>query len=246
MKNVYDNEVFFEEYQKTRANEINANNLIEIPIMKEMLPAVKDKSILDLGCGAGDMDKYFVEKGAKYVLATDISENMINVANAINGHEKISYKVLKMEDIENIQEKFDIVYSSLAFHYIEDFNKLLSDINHLLNPNGILIFSTESPINMASSKYHENDERKYDVGDNRYFIIDNYCKEGERQVWWNNTLVTKYHRTYATLVNLLIKNNFEILEIKDSFASPEAIELCPKYRHQIGKPYFTFIKAIKK
>lgn len=246
MKNVYDNEIFFEEYQKTRANEINANNLIEIPIMKEMLPNVKNKSILDLGCGAGDMDKYFINEGAKRVLATDISENMINVANAVNNHENIEYKVLKMEDISSINEKFDIVYSSLAFHYIENFNKLLSDINKLLNPNGILIFSQESPINMANSKYSDDDKRKYDVGDIRYFIIDNYCKEGERQVWWNDTLVTKYHRTYATIVNTLIKNNFEIMEIKDSYATPEAIALCPKYKHQIGKPYFTFVKAVKK
>ena len=51
MKNVYDNSVFFEEYQTMRANKINANTLIENPIMKEMLPDLKEKTILDLGCG---------------------------------------------------------------------------------------------------------------------------------------------------------------------------------------------------
>lgn len=246
MKNVYDNSTFFKEYQETRAKEVNANNLIENPIMKEMLPCLKNKTILDLGCGAGDMDKYFIEMGAQRVLATDISVNMINVANTVNGDEKIEYQVLKMEDLNTINEKFDIVYSSLAFHYIEDFNKLLSDINNHLNPNGMLIFSQESPINMANSKYTEDDERKYDKDGRRYFIIDGYCEEGERKVWWNDTVVTKYHRTYATLVNSLIKNGYEIVEIKDSYSSKEAIELCPKYIHQKGKPYFTFVKAVKK
>ena len=80
MKNVYDTKVFFEEYQAMRENKINANNLIENPQIKEMLPSLQGKTILDLGCGAGDMDKYFIEQGAKFVFATDISENMINVA----------------------------------------------------------------------------------------------------------------------------------------------------------------------
>ena len=160
MKNVYDNSVFFEEYQTMRANKINANNLIEVPIMKEMLPDLKDKTILDLGCGAGDMDKYFIECGAKQVLATDISVNMINIANTVNGHKNIEYKVLKMEDLDTINQKFDIVYSSLAFHYIEDFNKLLTDINKLLNTNGMLIFSQESPINTATSKTAKDEPNK--------------------------------------------------------------------------------------
>lgn len=245
MKNVYDNSIFFEEYQSMRANKINANNLIEIPIIKSMLPTLKDKTILDLGCGAGDMDKYFIEQDAKYVLATDISKNMINIANEVNGNEKIEFKVLKMEDLETVTQKFDIVYSSLAFHYIEDFNKLLKDIYNLLNPNGVLIFSQESPINTSTTKESKDDTRKIEKDGKQYVLLNGYCREGERKIWWNDTFVTKYHRTYATLVNLLIKNNFEILEIKDSYASEEAIALCPKYKYQIDKPYFTFVKALK-
>lgn len=246
MKNVYDTSIFFNEYQSMRQKEINANNLIEIPQIKEMLPNLKNKTILDLGCGAGDMDKYFIEKGAKYVLATDISENMINVAKTINASNNIDYRVLKMEDISTLSQKFDIVYSSLAFHYIENFDKLLKDIYSLLNPNGILVFSQESPINMATSKTEKNEKNKIEINGKQYHLLSGYCKEGERKVFWNDTFVTKYHRTYATLVNTLIKNNFEIIEIKDSYASPEAIAQCPKYKYQIDKPYFTYIKAVKK
>lgn len=246
MKNVYDSSVFFDEYQAMREKEVNANNLIEIPQIKEMLPNLKDKRILDLGCGTGDMDRYFVENGAKFVLATDISENMINVAKAVNASDNIDYRVLKMEDISTLSQKFDIVYSSLAFHYIEDFDKLLKDIYALLNPNGMLIFSQESPINMATAKLSETAKNKIVIDGVQYHLLSGYCNEGERKVFWNDTFVTKYHRTYATLVNTLIKNSFEIIEIKDSYASPEAIDLCPKYKYQIDKPYFTYVKALKK
>jgi len=245
MKNVYDNSIFFNEYQEMRSNQINANNLIEIPIMRSFLPDLTNKTILDLGCGCGDMDKYFIEMGAKKVLATDISENMIKTASEVNKDKLIEYKVLKMEDLNSINEKFDIVYSSLAFHYIEDFNKLLKDINTLLNDNGMLIFSQESPLSTMNQPMFEGDENKVILNGEKYNIVKNYNLEGERQVWWNNTQVTKYHRTYANLVNSLINNNFEIIEIKDSYATEETIKLCPKYKNQIHKPYFTFVKAIK-
>ena len=47
------------------------------------------------------------------------------------------------------------------------------------------------------------------------------------------------------LCNTLIKNNFTILEIKESTASKEAIDLVEKYKYQKDRPYFLFIKAQK-
>lgn len=246
MKNVYDSKKFFDEYQQMRSEKINANNLIEIPIMKKFLPSLESKKILDLGCGAGDMDKYFVNQGADFVFATDISENMINIANAVNGDSKITYKVLKMEDINLIKEQFDIVYSSLAFHYIEDLNKLFSDINDKLAVGGELVFSIESPINMCTCKLFKGDNRKIEKDGKFYLLFNGYNKEGKRDVYWNDTYVTKYHRTYASLVNALIGAGFELVEMLDSYASEEAIRLCQKYKYQEDRPYFTFIKAVKK
>ena len=113
-QNIYDNEKFYKDYRDMREKGLNANELIEIPIMKDMLPDLKGKRILDLGCGNGGMSKYFIEKGAKSVLAIDLSSNMINEAKEKNNAENITYVVLGMEDISKIEGKFDIVFSSLA------------------------------------------------------------------------------------------------------------------------------------
>ena len=150
-----------------------------------------------------------------------------------------------MEDISNINQKFDIVYSSLAFHYIEDFDKLLNDIYNLLNPNGYLIYSQESPINTTFEPIKENSESKMIINSKFYYLFAGYNREGVRHLIWNEVDVTKFHRTYATIVNSLVKNKFKIIEMKDSYASEEAIKLCPKYVRQIDKPYFTFVLAQK-
>lgn len=245
MKNVYDNAGFFNEYQSMREQEINANNLIEIPIMKKMLPPLKGKSILDLGCGCGDMDAYFIKKGAKLVVATDISENMINEAKKKHFCKKIDFLVLKMEKISSINEKFDIVYSSLAFHYIKDFDKLIKNIYNLLKPNGILVFSQENPLVTAPIFVGEKFEKRITVNGKTYNLLSDYCNEGERNNYWNDIPVTKYHRTFATLFKTLLKNNFEILDVLDSYASDRAITLCSKYARQKDKPYFVFFKVRK-
>jgi len=44
-----------------------------------------------------------------------------------------------------IVHKFDFVYSSLAFHYANDWDTLLSGVNRVLKPDGELLFSTHNP-----------------------------------------------------------------------------------------------------
>ncbi len=42
-QNIYDNEIFFEGYKKIRDNEVNANNLFEIPALFSMMPDLTGK-----------------------------------------------------------------------------------------------------------------------------------------------------------------------------------------------------------
>ena len=110
-QNIYDDKNFFEKYDELRIDQrgLNANDLIEIPAFRNVMPDVKDKKILDLGCGYGENDKYYRELGAKSVLGIDISTHMIEMANKYNKLKDINYKVVAMEDINKINDKFDIV-----------------------------------------------------------------------------------------------------------------------------------------
>ncbi len=65
---------------------------------------------------------------------------MLDVAKKENSHELIEYMVMDMSEIGCLKQKFDLVSSSFALHYVKDFGKLLDDIRHLLNENGILLF----------------------------------------------------------------------------------------------------------
>lgn len=245
MQNVYDNK-FGSEYDKMRLENkgLNANDLIEIPNFRKMMPNVKDKTILDLGCGYGEEDLYY-SKDAKYILGTDISEHMIDIANSNNKVNNVDFKVLAMEDINTLNQKFDMVISSLAFHYVEDFSKLIKDIYNILNEDGYLVFSQENPIEMAIV-YTDKMKCNNIILDNKcYYLLSDYNINGLREKMWMGQLVKKHHRNFSTIVNTLIEAGFVIEQMLEPIADEEALKKVPKYANQQDRPYFLIIRARK-
>ena len=52
-QNIYDNDLFYENFEKIRSKEINFNDIIETPIILGMIPELYKKKVLDIGCGMG-------------------------------------------------------------------------------------------------------------------------------------------------------------------------------------------------
>ena len=88
-------------------------------------------------------------------------------------------------------------------------------------------------------------EKYIQTNNKRYYYLSDYNNNGKRVVLWNNSNVIKYHRNFEITINTLIKNNLNILEIRESTASEEAIKLVDKYKYQKDRSYFLFIKAKK-
>lgn len=242
-QNIYDNEIFFNGYSKIRENENNANNMFEKPALFSLLPTLKNKTVLDLGCGYGEHCIHFVEEGAKRVVGIDISQKMLAIAKAENAHQNISYLNMPMEDIGELQERFDIVVSSLAFHYVEDFKALINNIYRLLNDGGVLAFSQEHPINTCFSDGSRWTKNKN--GKKLFANISNYSVDGERDSTWFVERVKKYHRTFSTIINTLIEAGFQINKLIEPVPTPEILKEHPEYNDLLHKPDFLLIKATK-
>ncbi|MBG9987309.1 class I SAM-dependent methyltransferase [Facklamia sp. DSM 111018] len=243
-QNIYDDEIFFQGYKKIREQEVNANTLFEIPSLLSVLPELKGKSILDLGCGFGDHCKKFVDKGAKKVVGIDISKKMLEIASKENSSSKISYLNMPIESIETLNEEFDIVISSLAFHYVEDYGKLIKDIFSLLNEDGYLIFSQEHPLNTCHSA--GNRWTKNQNGEKIYANLSNYGIEGERECVWFVDHVKKYHRTFSSIITTLIEGGFTIEKILEPLPDEAIIQRYPENYDLFHKPDFLIIKTKKK
>lgn len=245
-QNIYDNAHFFKEYQAMRKGTLSANDLIEIPEIRLMMPDLSGKRVLELGCGAGGNAPFFIEKGASFYLGTDISVNMINEAKNTFENEKVSFQVLKMEDLSTLQEQFDVIISSLAIHYVADFDKLCKDVYRLLPKEGYFIFSQEHPIGTGTILNEEcQKEDKTKIGDKEYYLVSNYNENGKRIVDWNDCKVVKYHRNFSYLINTILLNQFKIVEFREPTPSEELLKIKPKLKNQFDKPYFLFVSLKK-
>ncbi len=243
-QNIFDNEIFFDGYSELRSREINSNNMLEQPAMKEMLPKQTGKTVLDLGCGCGANCVEFIKSGASSVIGIDISEKMLSIAKEKAFHKSIEYINMSMTDISALNRKFDLVYSSLAFHYIEDFEKLCKDIYDLLNENGYLLFSQEHPLITATingNGHYNKDESGRKIS----YTFSNYNEPGERKVHWYVDDVKKYHRTFSDTINALSKAGFIVEEVCEPQPKGWAMEKWPALYDEFIKPSFLIVKARK-
>ena len=242
-QNIYDNDEFFEGYKKLRERKVNANNLFEIPVLTSMLPDLKGKRILDLGCGFGEHCMEYVKKGAVRVVGVDISEKMLKVAREENADPKIEYINMPMEDIGQLKEEFDVAISSLAFHYVENFEAVVADISKLLVSGGVFVFSQENPINTC----HSGGDRwtRDENGNKLYMNLKNYSVEGKRESTWFVDNVVKYHRRFSTVVNNLADAGFIIEKMEEPLPNEEILEKYPEYADLFHKPDFLIVRARK-
>ena len=243
-QNIYDNEIFFSEYRKLRERENNANNLFEIPTLISLLPKLEGKIILDLGCGSGERCVDYIKRGAVKVTGVDISEKMLSVAQSENNDPHITYLKMPMEDIDAINETFDVVISSLAFHYVEDFQGVVRNVSRLIKKSGSFIFSQEHPLVTCYSGTGDRWTRN-ENGKKLHVNISNYCVEGKKESKWFVEGVQRYHRMFSTIVNTLSDNGFMILKMEEPYPTEEILRKYPEYYDLYHKPDFLIIKAVK-
>ncbi len=242
---IYDDEEFFEGYRKLRENEVNANNLFEIPALFSLLPDLSGKSVLDLGCGFGEHCVEYVKKGARKVVGIDISEKMLEVAKKENQDPCIEYVNMPMEELDRIDGEFDVVISSLAFHYVEDFAGVVKNIHELLVPGGELLFSQENPLNTCFSGTGSRWTRD-ENGNKLYLNLDNYGVEGEKRSKWFVEGIQKYHRMFSTIVNTLSEEGFIVEKMIEPMPDENILGKYPEFSDLFHKPDFLIVKAVKK
>lgn len=242
-QNIYDNDIFFRGYTSLRDSGITYNDFVEQPAIKATISSLTGKRVLELGCGTGHFAKYCIEHGASRVVAVDISTKMIERAKEENHHERIYYICMPIEDLEFQEQSFDVVVSSLAIHYIEDYSGLIEKISRFLKKDGEFIFSTEHPI--VTAKKVNNNWVKDSEGNILHWPIDHYHEEGKREIHWYVDGVVVYHRTIATLLNTLIEHGLTFLKLVEPQSTPEGLELMPKLVNEKRRPSFIIIKARK-
>jgi ubiquinone/menaquinone biosynthesis C-methylase UbiE len=130
------------------------HSLYEKPAMYALLPELRGKKVISLGCGSGEDSHYLKLKGADESVGIDISKELIKIA--IESYPECIFKVMDMEALDFPDASFNFAYSSLAIHYIEDWSKVFAETFRVLKPNSYFLFSCGHPIRSAMEVREED------------------------------------------------------------------------------------------
>lgn len=241
MKNIYDNEQFFDEYSKMARSQKGLAGAGEWQALKAILPDLQGQRFLDLGCGYGWHSIYAAENGATQVVGIDSSTKMLEIAQTKNEFNNVKFEKMDINNMTFAPESFDIAFSSLALHYIQNFEGVVKQVNHLLTDKGTFIFSVEHPVFTAegSEQWRLKDDGTIDS-----FPVDHYFDEGVRETNFWQTTVTKYHRTLTTYLEVLLKNGFVINHVVEP-TPPDSMLDMPGMKDEFRRPMMLIISASK-
>lgn len=241
-ENKYDDQIFFNKYSQMDRSIKGLQGAGEWETLQKILPSFKDKRVLDLGCGFGWHCQYAIEQGAKAVTGIDLSENMLAIAREKTDG-RISYMQMPIEEIAFSENSFDVVISSLAFHYVESFKEILEKVSNCLISGGDFVFSVEHPI---FTSYGSQDWYYDENGNILHFPVDHYFSEGRRESSFLGENVVKYHRTMTTFLNGLIQGGFELTGVVEPQPSEHLLNTVVGMKDELRRPMMLIISARKK
>lgn len=128
----------------------------------------KSASVLEIGCGPGNISKYLLSKRPDFrIYGIDVSSNMIELAKKNNP--TAEFNVMDCRDINQLASKYNAVVSGFCLPYLsnEDCGLFIKSISNLLGENGLLYLS------FVDGDYSKSGYQHGSSGDRCYFYYHN-------------------------------------------------------------------------
>lgn len=236
---VYEDEEFFDNYMKRRTRPESPNNIIEKPILLELIGDVKGKRVIDLGCGDAEIGVELLQQDAVAYLGLEGSKNMSRVA--AKNLEGTGGQVLQssMEEWQPQAEQYDIVLSRFALHYLADLESVFKNVHRSLAVGGQFVFSVQHPVLTSTTKSAEASGRRAD------WIVDDYFNQGERAEPWIGKKVIKYHRTVEEYFRLLLAAGFIVEDLREGTPRAENFSTREEYERRLRIPLVLMMSCRK-
>lgn len=241
-QNIYDNPTFFAGYSALPRSVKGLAAAPEWPSLRTQLPPLAGLRVLDVGCGFGWFARWARAAGAASVVGVDLSERMLARAAEMTDDAAIEYRRADLEGagLPGADGEFDVAFSSLALHYVVRLGELVAEVRRVLKKGGVFVFSIEHPVYTARSRLEFVEKE-----DRRYWPLDGYQMEGDRENEWLGARVVKQHRMLTSYLAAFLEAGFEIRGFQEWSPTPEEVE---KYGwgEFLDGPIFLLMSVVKK
>lgn len=170
----------------------NKTRDIEAKALREMISG-ENLNILEIGCGTGKNTE-FLQAKAKHLIGADFSSEMLEKAKAKITAENVEFRQLDLRETwEFADDSFDLITCSLALEHIENIDFVFSEARRVLRENGQFYFGELHPF-----KQYLGTKARFETGSG---IFELEC----------------FVHHVSEFFDVAIKNNFEIVELKEWF-----------------------------
>ncbi len=210
------------------------NAFCERPATLSLLPEVKNKRVLDAGCGPGIYSEWLLKHGAE-VVAVDASLKMVELAKQrLGGAAEVRQADLSQPLDFLGDSSFDVVLSPLVLEYVGDWRGAFAEFYRVLRPGGHFIFSVTHPFS-----------------DYLYYKSDNYHETELVGCEWRGFEPVKVHmpsfrRPLNAMLTPLLEAGFHLERIVEPKPTEEFKEADPKHYEELSRlPCFLCVRAGK-
>ena len=122
---------------------LHAINPLRLNFIDDLV-GLKDKRILDVGCGGGILSESMAERGAD-VTGIDLGEKALKVAklHQLESSSKVDYRLISVEELAIQQpESFDVVTCMEMLEHVPNPESIIHACAQLIKPGGSVFFST--------------------------------------------------------------------------------------------------------
>ena len=123
----------------------NIQKRYELKILRKMSSIKNIDIALEIGCGNGNgtrlINKYFTPKK---IIAIDLDEKMIDVAQKRNKGSNFVFKVMDASKLDFPDNYFDTIFDFGIIHHISNWKDCIKELRRVLKPNGEIILEEVS------------------------------------------------------------------------------------------------------
>jgi SAM-dependent methyltransferase len=176
-----------------------------------LLGDLKGKRVLELGCGGAQCSIAFAKQGAT-AIGVDFSAQQLAFARRLCEREDVRVE-LRLGDLADLAflraDSIDLVFSSYAFGYVDDLNRVFRQVHRVLKIGAPLVFSLPHP---AVEMFDAD-------GDDPLGVSRSYFDKSPIGHRMGGVEFTDYHHTFADIYMGLARSSYRV----DLVIEPEPV-----------------------
>jgi ubiquinone/menaquinone biosynthesis C-methylase UbiE len=189
---------------------------------------LRNKKIIDIGCGTGRMSFNFAPYCEKLV-GIDHDKKMIDFANSINIFENVFFKYINGNELSQYYHKeFNIAFFSWSFNYFSNPIDILSEVDKVLTDKKveIITYTTNGEFEILMRKIYGKELHS----ENNYLLAKKYFEANSFEIY--EEYIEGFF-SFGTIDEAIDKNKF-LIEI-NSNSSQDYLEKLGEFRKKISK-----------